>query len=1063
MAPWGVRQGWSGVGEGVAAAAPLRDTRAAPLAEDPPDEAPPPRRPRALSPSLPNLPGDIAEARVPPAPWGDAARDGAAAGTTRAPAKRARAAPVSVAARVLALVDAHERLPPSPFERWRERLRDDAENRAPRSGAGHAPGRAAGPSGAGGGDTRGIADVLGTDWTRKNAPPVAPLPSLTWDQHAVFLQFPPTRRVTADDLPRGLAPATLTELYRRVEREQKRFFAHAARGAPLPGATDGENDKAESRKARYREIAGDANHVVAEKRWRARLAEAAFFVRPKSAGALQSGGVAPRRATAMPVVVALERELSAALNPKHSETPETLLEIGADLDLDPDPDPSRDENDSDSIDAGVSLRRGDALAPPFGGAGVQDGTSTSLVLDAVSSLSPFCFVSSRDVERGKNTPQTTNARPLDAVMTAAALACFASHAPDRRRRAWEVPFRVDAYDDSPKGTKRTIVRFFDPLPSRDLSVSGTRARASAYWDFALREHLRADARAGAPKPTARCFTFARSNGSVTDDGSGSGSGSGSHRFAVVATMTIDSAIAVADYAANEDEENATEAFRWEDAARAWAASVLAPRTGRTSLEMTDGALGDGSRPSSAMPQRLATVARVAVADGTVVDVQAVDRARAARMAVDPPPEPPTLAEWRAEETFGSEEPLPERRERIPEAAEAAEAAEDASAGGAAAEPWFHRGFDPELAAATVHRVLRSVRETCAAPGRYVMAHRAGEAVAELYRDADADASAAESSAGDASVPNPASMLPRRRGRPQTGPGPEGSAFFPGGPRAAKRRRPRGGARGGAFGGVADGEDVDVSEDDDPQTAGRSSEASRLASVVPARTALGALPLPSAVLPRSRRGPEPGAVYDFHASFHVELVSERAASSAARETEREKQSETERDKDDEDEDAPEVVPLSGAQRPPPGQIPFTFAPRGEPPQPGARRARKMWTSLLAPPHVTEDAYEYAGTPPEDARGQGPVGDNNSRDASGAASASKRLSPRDDGAPIPGARYCHKFAHLGTCTNSRCPFPHVSLAEARASAAGGGAEARARRAAYGNLVESAVARRRNWAGT
>jgi len=98
MAPWGVRQGWSGVGEGVAAAAPLRDTRAAPLAEDPPDEAPPPRRPRALSPSLPNLPGDSAEARVPPAPWGDAARDGAAAGTTRARAKRARTAPVSVVA-----------------------------------------------------------------------------------------------------------------------------------------------------------------------------------------------------------------------------------------------------------------------------------------------------------------------------------------------------------------------------------------------------------------------------------------------------------------------------------------------------------------------------------------------------------------------------------------------------------------------------------------------------------------------------------------------------------------------------------------------------------------------------------------------------------------------------------------------------------------------------------------------------------------------------------------------------------------------------------------------------
>jgi hypothetical protein len=113
---------------------------------------------------------------------------------------------------------------------------------------------------------------------------------------------------------------------------------------------------------------------------------------------------------------------------------------------------------------------------------------------------------------------------------------------------------------------------------------------------------------------------------------------------------------------------------------------------------------------------------------------------------------------------------------------------------------------------------------------------------------------------------------------------------------------------------------------------------------------------------------------------------------------------------------------------------------------------MWTSLLAPPCVTEDA-------------RAPVGDKNvSLNASGAKTGEpKHVSRNDDRAPIPGARYCHKFAHLGTCTNSRCPFPHVSLAEARASAAGGGAEARARRAAYGNLVESAVARRRNWAGT
>ena len=141
----------------------------------------------------------------------------------------------------------------------------------------------------------------------------------------------------------------------------------------------------------------------------------------------------------------------------------------------------------------------------------------------------------------------------------------------------------------------------------------------------------------------------------------------------------------------------------------------------------------------------------------------------------------------------------------------------------------------------------------------------------------------------------------------------------------------------------------------------------------------------------------------------------------------------------------MVPRAGAQRPPPGQIPFTFAPRGEPPQPGARRARKMWTSLLAPAHATsDDSHVPLAASPENA-GDDVVAVQ----------------------PVPGARYCHKFAHFGTCRAARCPFPHVSLAEARAGAVslGGAIEARARRAAYGNLVagaESQTTRRRNWAG-
>ena len=1010
MAPWGARQGLSGVVEGVEAAALLRTPRPAPLADDPSDEAPPPRRPIALSPSLPNLVfGADADAHVPPAPWGDAARDGAAAGTMRAPAKRARAAPVSVAARVLALVDAHERLPPSPFARWRERLREEAENRAPRSGPGHASSHAAGPSGAGGGGARGTADAQRGDQTRKTAPPVAPLPSLTWDQHAVFLQFPPTRRATADDLPRGLAPAMLTELYRRVEREQRRFFAYAARFDVLDvlenGATrpfrDDPNEN-ESRYRRYRRVAGDEKHVVAEARRRARLAEAAFETRPTEPSGTLTRGVAPRRVTAMPSLVALERVAAG----RHRETAvwANSLELGADLDLDPARAPASAELET------VSLRRGDALAPP--GADAGDAVAARAI-DAVSSLSPFCFV-------GKNETRRVGVA-LDCAMTAAAFACLASHAPDRRGRAWEVPFRVDAVPE----TGGTVVRLFDPLPSRDLSPLGARARAAAYWDCALRARLEKE-RATAPRLVARSFRVAASA-----EDAGSRDGASFFSFAVVAAPALSSAVAVADYEADSMNDaraaEEAEAFRWEDAARAWVASALAPRR------------ADGDRRLS-----VATVARVAVADGTVVDVHAVDQTRAVRMGADPPPEPPLepptealLADGRtAEET-----PDGGGSASAAAAAAAEDAAEDASAGGAAAEPWFHRGFDPDLAAATVDRVLRSIRETCTVPGRYVLAHRAGEATAELYRDADADADAA-------AARGPSAALPRRRGRPQTAPRTgcaSGTAFDTAGPRAAARRRRFRGAsaRGdGAFVflGVPDDEDEDVSEEDEPLfSSGRGAGRPERPVDASAREAV----VRPAALPRWRCGPEPGMTYDFHAAY-AELVAETSAA-------------TERSapEDDADDRLFEVVPRAGAQRPPPGQIPFTFAPRGEPPQPGARRARKMWTSLLAPAHVTGDATHESLA--------GDVSRQNTGGDVAASAPGDVARDGDDKRPIPGAWYCHKFAHFGTCRTVRCPYPHLSLAEARAGADSVSAEARARRAAYENLAASAGSRRRNWAGT
>ena len=184
---------------------------------------------RALSPELPSLPDDddatapapdATTATLPPALWAD--RDPAA--ETRARAHRARGpkrksmTPLDDAlARALAAVAAHDRAPPSHFDRWR-RILDDAERPLARADTRDAAREGPGP---------------------ETALPALPAPSLTWDQHHVFLQYPPTRRRVAAELPRGLTPAMLAELYRSVEREQRRYMAHldaVARANPDGGA-----------------------------------------------------------------------------------------------------------------------------------------------------------------------------------------------------------------------------------------------------------------------------------------------------------------------------------------------------------------------------------------------------------------------------------------------------------------------------------------------------------------------------------------------------------------------------------------------------------------------------------------------------------------------------------------------------------------------------------------------------------------------------------------------------------------------------------------------------------
>ena len=353
-----------------------------------------------------------------------------------------------------------------------------------------------------------------------------------------------------------------------------------------------------------------------------------------------------------------------------------------------------------------------------------------------------------------------------------------------------------------------------------------------------------------------------------------------------------------------------EAFRWEDAARAWVASALAPRR------------ADGDRRLS-----VATVARVAVADGTVVDVHAVDQTRAVRMGADPPPEPPLEPPTEALLADGR------TAEETPDgggSASAAAAAAAAAAAGRTRRRMPPRAEPPPSPGSTAASTPTSrPRPSTACSGRYGkrarclggMCSRTGRA--RRSRSFTATPTPTPKSAA-ATGREPAPALPRRRGRPPTAPransGVSGSAFLPGpgdSAAAAKRRRRRGAsARGdGAFAvaNVAADDDEDVSEEEDEETlfssgpnAGRPE---RPASVPPARKTV-VLP---AVPPRARRGPDPGATYDLHASFAECVAGTSALSSRATNGE-------ETFFPDADHHLGEVVPSRGRAAPPTGADP-----------------------------------------------------------------------------------------------------------------------------------------------
>ena len=203
MPPWR-RQGWAGVGESAPVPTVHGTSRGDRLDDPPGEDDPPPTRPRALSPDLPDLPlQDVA--CLPPVPWGTTAVrvEKARRSPERTVTRRTRVAgKLCVATRVVqilgSLVDANHH---SPYDEWvvewDERSRDGgregsgnenqpAREEARRDPARHTEGRVCSQN-------EGLEALLPTQapvQTPKTNPGTAPPPgpSLTWDQHQVFLQ-----------------------------------------------------------------------------------------------------------------------------------------------------------------------------------------------------------------------------------------------------------------------------------------------------------------------------------------------------------------------------------------------------------------------------------------------------------------------------------------------------------------------------------------------------------------------------------------------------------------------------------------------------------------------------------------------------------------------------------------------------------------------------------------------------------------------------------------------------------------------------------------------------------
>ena len=664
--PWGTRQGWSGVGE----AADEDDLPRVPFLDRLGDGARASSR-RALSPELPSLPGDddapapapdATTATLPPAPWADrdpAAETRARAGRARGPKRKSLTPLDDALARALAAVAAHDRAPPSHFDRWR-RILDDAERPLARAETRDAAREGPGPE---------------TARPARPARPAlpTPAPSLTWDQHHVFLQYPPARRRVAAELPRGLTPAMLTGLYRSVEREQRRYMAHldaAARADPDGGA-------------RYLTV-GPTRVARAEEATRAREVTRRLAQTPRFVARVADGDVslvAARIARLEPVYFERLEDIEDGSYPRDGSA-------AAAVPLPPDAFP----------------RRGDSLADAAAAALEDDSTREPSLASSASAA----FASRDGV-------------PLDAALTSRAFACLAGNAPGRFHRAWDVPVTIVDEDGSgfSSGANRRRVIVDDPLPSRDAAAATVRARTAAVYESAIRARIAA---MGA-RPTRLRGVFllgslrvAVSSVDAYAEGDDPAAPTTDARCKPEYRRRADGSETVHAQNGTPWDGIEPEEVSWDETASWWASLATRPPGSTTTTIRASAADG-------------VVVAADAPAD-------AADVARAGADAPPPPPHLPPADEDDPRADSYSARPRTtagDVRDSVPDVDDPD--AEDAS-GGADREPWFARaGFDPAAAIATVARVLERLREF--APGRYVLSHACGRDAAAMYREATA--------------------------------------------------------------------------------------------------------------------------------------------------------------------------------------------------------------------------------------------------------------------------------------------------------------------------------------